>query len=88
MGAGFGIRDMRMRAFCSLDGKNVLQWDTRRAAMRWLSRCYQAWGVSPELSEEPPPQGQWKWLRSFREESVRSPWEQWTVPIPPEQRAF
>lgn len=53
VGPVFVIRDMAMGAFCSLDGKAVLEWPERTDASQWLARCYRAWGFNPNITEDP-----------------------------------
>jgi hypothetical protein len=76
----FVIRDMQMRAFCSLDGKTVLKWETRHGAEAWLNRCYHYWGTNPAVGEEPPPQSLWL-TRRYVEKTIGSPWGNWMTPV-------
>lgn len=82
VGQGFAIRDMQMRAYCSLGG-TPLAWRTRREAQDWLRLCYVIWGTSPAVGEEPPARERWQYNRRFREETPRSPWEGYTRPLYP-----
>lgn len=53
LGPEYVIRDMAMRAFCSLDGRTVLRWSAREKAQGWLDRCVSVWGHHPNISERP-----------------------------------
>lgn len=67
------IMDLTFRQPCSLHGRK-LSWDTRKEASDWLVRCYRAWGESPALGDNPPPESQWG-KRRYTPSQSRSPWE-------------
>lgn len=74
VGAVFVIRDMAMRAFCSLDGRNVLEWPERLLAEVWLHKCYSVWGHNPNITEHPNDRQAAK--RNKRYNPRISPWDQ------------
>lgn len=80
VGDRFAIRDMRLRAFCSLDGVTALRWETRHGAQRWLNKCYGVWGIDPAIDQEPPPASRWG-LQRHHFNPYRSPWEGFTTPV-------
>jgi hypothetical protein len=83
VGGKFVIRDLWMRAFCSLDGENVLRWSTWTDAEGWLQRCYRIWGHVPNVGDDPNDLNakarNWAEMRSRN--ARRSPWEGWSVPL-------
>jgi hypothetical protein len=80
LGPVFVIRDMQMRGFCSLNGKDVLEWAERWMADQWLTTCYGYWGSNPAVGENPPPKAAWL-TRKYVERQSGSPWATWTTPI-------
>lgn len=74
VGPVFVIRDMAMRAFCSLDGETVLEWPKRKEAEAWLRTCYRAWGHNPNITDHP--NDAWAAQRNRHFNPAQSPWDQ------------
>lgn len=72
VGPVFVIRDMALRANCSLNGRTVLKWPERHGAEEWLQRCYSVWGFNPNITDDPrdrKAKGRYK-----RYNNAESPW--------------